>query len=118
MRFAAVILQDKDCFIEDRFSLEYLPDSDVNIHKAEYGKDECIYCNYCSAFIVDFHRSCSSCSYDLCLTCCKELRNGNSKADASEVRMQYIDNGPGYLHVVIAYFIQEWKLRWNYSKLK
>ncbi|MCE3051884.1 hypothetical protein HAX54_051130 [Datura stramonium] len=80
------------------YQIQALPDSDVNIHKAEYGKDECIYCNYCSAFIVDFHRSCSSCSYDLCLTCCKELRNGNLQADASEVRMQYIDNGPGYLH--------------------
>ncbi|XP_055811985.1 lysine-specific demethylase JMJ26-like [Solanum dulcamara] len=53
--------------------------------------------NYCSAFIVDFHRSCSGCSYKLCLTCCKELRKGNLQADASEVRMQNIDNRPGYL---------------------
>ncbi|XP_055813827.1 lysine-specific demethylase JMJ29-like isoform X2 [Solanum dulcamara] len=80
------------------YQIQALPDSEVKIHKAKYEKDECIYCNYCSAFIVDFHRSCSSCSYELCLTCCKELRNGNLQADASEVRMQYIDNGPGYLH--------------------
>ncbi|KAM3249549.1 hypothetical protein P3L10_011319 [Capsicum annuum] len=72
--------------------------SDVNIKKAEYEKEECIYCNYCSAFIVDFHRSCSRWSYELCLTCCKELRNGKLQADASEVRMQYINNGPDYLH--------------------
>ncbi|MCE3051885.1 hypothetical protein HAX54_051131 [Datura stramonium] len=80
------------------YQIQAFPDSEVNIHKAEYEKDECIYCNYCSAFIVDFHRSCSSCSYELCLTCCKELRNGNLQADASEVTVQYIDNGPGYLH--------------------
>ncbi|KAF3663999.1 putative 60S acidic ribosomal protein P0-1-like [Capsicum annuum] len=60
----------------------------------------CIAClrNYCSAFIVDFHWSCSRCSYELCLTCCKELRNGKLQADASELRMQYINNGPDYLH--------------------
>nr|XP_033510303.1 lysine-specific demethylase JMJ25-like isoform X4 [Nicotiana tomentosiformis] len=75
-----------------------LPDSEVNIRKAKYEKDERIYCNYCSASIVDLHRSCSSCSYELCLTCCKELRNGNLQADASEVKVQYIDYGPGYLH--------------------
>ncbi|CAN4120712.1 unnamed protein product [Withania somnifera] len=75
-----------------------LQDSDVNVHKAEYEKDECIYCNYCSAFFVDFHRRCSICTYKLCLTCCKELRNGNLLADASEVRMHCIDHGPGYLH--------------------
>ncbi|CAN4120715.1 unnamed protein product [Withania somnifera] len=77
-----------------------LQDSDVNVHKAEYEKDECIYCNYCSAFFVDFHRRCSICTYKLCLTCCKELRNGNLLADASEVRMHCIDHGPGYLHAV------------------
>ncbi|XP_059292854.1 lysine-specific demethylase JMJ29-like isoform X9 [Lycium ferocissimum] len=77
-----------------------LADSEVIMRKAKYEKDERIYCNYCSAFIVDFHRSCSSCSFELCLTCCKELRNGNLLADASEVRMQFIDNGPGYLHAV------------------
>ncbi|XP_059292859.1 lysine-specific demethylase JMJ29-like isoform X10 [Lycium ferocissimum] len=71
-----------------------LADSEVIMRKAKYEKDERIYCNYCSAFIVDFHRSCSSCSFELCLTCCKELRNGNLLADASEVRMQFIDNGP------------------------
>lgn len=54
--------------------------------------------NYCSAVIVDFHRRCSSCSFELCVTCCKELRNGNLQADVSEVMMQYIDNGPDYLH--------------------
>ncbi|KAM3327015.1 lysine-specific demethylase JMJ25-like [Capsicum chacoense] len=75
-----------------------LPDSEINIRKANYEKDDRISCDYCSAFIVDLHRSCSTCSYELCLTCCKELRNGNLQAYASEVRMQYINNGPDYLH--------------------
>ncbi|XP_049406426.1 lysine-specific demethylase JMJ25-like [Solanum stenotomum] len=79
------------------YQIGVFPDFEVNTHKAENEKNKSIYCNYCSAFIVDFHRSCSSCSYKLCLTCCKELRNGNLQADASEVRMQNIDNGPSYL---------------------
>uniref|UniRef100_A0A0D9YKL0 JmjC domain-containing protein n=1 Tax=Oryza glumipatula TaxID=40148 RepID=A0A0D9YKL0_9ORYZ len=32
--------------------------------------------NRCSTSIVDFHRSCKHCFYDLCLTCCQELRKG------------------------------------------
>ncbi|XP_062217925.1 lysine-specific demethylase JMJ26-like isoform X2 [Phragmites australis] len=38
--------------------------------------DERIYCDKCRTSIVDFHRSCSKCSYDLCLSCCRELRQG------------------------------------------
>ncbi|PWZ25750.1 Lysine-specific demethylase JMJ25 [Zea mays] len=30
----------------------------------------------CKTSIVDFHRSCKRCFYDLCLNCCKELRKG------------------------------------------
>jgi hypothetical protein len=30
----------------------------------------------CSTSIVDFHRSCPTCHYDLCLSCCNEIRAG------------------------------------------
>jgi lysine-specific demethylase 3 len=30
----------------------------------------------CNTSIVDFHRSCKNCTYDLCLSCCRELRQG------------------------------------------
>ncbi|GAA0169877.1 histone modifying enzyme [Lithospermum erythrorhizon] len=41
-------------------------------------KDDRVFCNNCKTSIVNFHRSCEnlSCSYDICLTCCRELRNG------------------------------------------
>ncbi|CAM8904748.1 unnamed protein product [Rhodiola kirilowii] len=37
---------------------------------------ERLYCDNCHTSIVNFHRSCANpdCSYDLCLTCCNELR--------------------------------------------
>ncbi|XP_009352025.2 uncharacterized protein LOC103943437 [Pyrus x bretschneideri] len=40
--------------------------------------DDRVYCDNCNTSIVNFHRSCPNpdCSYDLCLTCCSELREG------------------------------------------
>ncbi|KAK7320841.1 hypothetical protein VNO77_30690 [Canavalia gladiata] len=40
--------------------------------------DDRIFCDNCNTSIVNFHRSCPNpdCRYDLCLTCCMELRNG------------------------------------------
>jgi [histone H3]-dimethyl-L-lysine9 demethylase len=32
----------------------------------------------CRTSIVDFHRSCNECSYDLCLSCCQELRQDDT----------------------------------------
>ncbi|KAK8948861.1 hypothetical protein KSP39_PZI006170 [Platanthera zijinensis] len=33
--------------------------------------------NDCSTSIADYHRSCPNCSYDLCLSCCKGLRESS-----------------------------------------
>ncbi|CAM6111586.1 unnamed protein product [Calypogeia fissa] len=46
--------------------------------------DERLYCNECHTSIVDFHRHCENpeCQYDLCLTCCKELRLGQQPGGA------------------------------------
>ncbi|KAL6629319.1 hypothetical protein ACP70R_029084 [Stipagrostis hirtigluma subsp. patula] len=48
----------------------------LEVPLATCGSDERIYCNNCRTSIVDFHRSCNKCSYDLCLRCCGELRHG------------------------------------------
>ncbi|XVF12678.1 hypothetical protein REPUB_Repub08aG0139800 [Reevesia pubescens] len=41
--------------------------------------DDRVYCDNCNTSIVNFHRSCPNpdCSYDLCITCCHEIRNGS-----------------------------------------
>ncbi|KAJ3693934.1 hypothetical protein LUZ60_009414 [Juncus effusus] len=51
--------------------------SELEILKAKCDKDERMYCNKCNTSIVDFHRTCNSCSYDLCLVCCREFRAAN-----------------------------------------
>lgn len=40
------------------------------MNKYSYNSDNC------KTSIVNFHRSCPNCSYDLCLSCCFELRKG------------------------------------------
>ncbi|XP_019427149.1 PREDICTED: lysine-specific demethylase JMJ25-like isoform X1 [Lupinus angustifolius] len=47
--------------------------------------DDRVYCDNCNTSIVNFHRSCPNpdCRYDLCLTCCMELRNGLHGDDIS-----------------------------------
>ncbi|KAL8214039.1 hypothetical protein R6Q57_003488 [Mikania cordata] len=58
---------------------------------------ERVYCNYCSTSIIDLHRSCPECSYELCLSCCHEIRNtgllGQGKVD-----FRYLDRGFDYVH--------------------
>ncbi|MCD7448680.1 hypothetical protein HAX54_045619 [Datura stramonium] len=48
----------------------------VTIPEASLSMDERVYCDNCNTSIVDLHRNCPSCSYDLCLTCCQEIREG------------------------------------------
>ncbi|KAH9779972.1 JmjC domain-containing protein [Citrus sinensis] len=52
--------------------------------------DDRVYCDNCSTSIVNFHRSCPNpdCSYDLCLTCCweirKDIQSGDKEAKSSQ----------------------------------
>lgn len=52
----------------------------------------------CRTSIVDFHRSCPNCKYDLCLTCCWEIRDGHLQGGGEEVIVEYPNKGLDYLH--------------------
>ncbi|GJZ87651.1 lysine-specific demethylase JMJ25-like protein [Tanacetum coccineum] len=71
--------------------------SSLNIKQADCYNNERIYCNHCSTSIIDLHRSCSKCSYELCLTCCRELRK-NEPLNQSKVVFGYYDRGYDYIH--------------------
>ncbi|KAK8967452.1 hypothetical protein KSP40_PGU010185 [Platanthera guangdongensis] len=49
----------------------------VVISRTKIDNRERIYCDCCYTSVVDFHRSCATCLYDLCLACCRELREGH-----------------------------------------
>ncbi|XP_065618706.1 lysine-specific demethylase JMJ25 [Quercus suber] len=71
---------------------------DLKIEKADCPVDESVYCDICRTFIFDFHRSCPRCSFDLCLACCREIRDGHLQGGEEEVVIEYIDRGFEYLH--------------------
>ncbi|KAM0886975.1 hypothetical protein ACQ4PT_029363 [Festuca glaucescens] len=56
---------------------------EVKIPLANYKENKRVYCNNCRTSIVDFQRSCNKCSYVLCLSCSRELRDGLSPGAAS-----------------------------------
>ncbi|XP_019451781.1 PREDICTED: lysine-specific demethylase JMJ25-like [Lupinus angustifolius] len=74
--------------------------SELNIEKAEYSQMERVYCDNCKTSIFDYHRSCRKCSFDLCLTCCHELRDGQLLGGADPVELEFIKCSPEYLHGV------------------
>ncbi|XP_057787068.1 lysine-specific demethylase JMJ25-like isoform X2 [Salvia miltiorrhiza] len=72
--------------------------SDTEIIGAAMDAAERIYCDNCRTSIVDYHRSCPQCSYDLCLNCCRELRNGHLQGGEKGPSFKYVDYGFDYLH--------------------
>ncbi|KAB2595213.1 hypothetical protein D8674_030663 [Pyrus ussuriensis x Pyrus communis] len=72
--------------------------SELKIQSSDCLEDERAYCNNCKTSIVDLHRSCPLCSYDLCLICCREIRDGCLLGAREGVIIKYINQGLDYLH--------------------
>ncbi|KAK0579687.1 hypothetical protein LWI29_029817 [Acer saccharum] len=71
--------------------------SEVDVSATLCGNDERVYCNHCATSIVDLHRSCPNCKYELCLNCCQELREG-SLSGRTELKFRYTNRGYNYMH--------------------
>lgn len=54
--------------------------------------------NYCATSIIDLHRSCPNCSFELCLGCCRELRKGEAFASGNREVFRYRSRGYDYIH--------------------
>ncbi|GAU29348.1 hypothetical protein TSUD_31540 [Trifolium subterraneum] len=48
--------------------------AEIDLPRTKLNADEQMCCNLCRIPITDYHRRCPSCSYDLCLICCRDLR--------------------------------------------
>ncbi|KAK7292430.1 hypothetical protein RIF29_08210 [Crotalaria pallida] len=70
---------------------------EIEIPQSLCGDNERIYCDHCATSIIDFHWSCPECSYELCLSCCEEVRSGSITARA-EMKFQYVNRGYDYMH--------------------
>ncbi|CAI8601740.1 unnamed protein product [Vicia faba] len=75
-----------------------LPLSELKIKVADYFKDERVYCDNCKTSIFDYHRSCTKCSFDICLLCCCELRGGKLLGGDEPIEFEFIFRGRDYLH--------------------
>ncbi|XP_062000816.1 lysine-specific demethylase JMJ29-like isoform X2 [Rosa rugosa] len=72
--------------------------SERKIQRSNCSYDERVNCNNCKASIVDLYRSCNLCSYDLCLTCCRESRDRHLDGGGKEVTMVCINQDLEHLH--------------------
>ncbi|KAF8409603.1 hypothetical protein HHK36_005681 [Tetracentron sinense] len=72
--------------------------SEIPLPRALCNNDERVYCNNCATSIADLHRSCPNCSYEVCLSCCREIREGNLLGGAEEVAVHYPNRGHDYIH--------------------
>ncbi|XP_058772086.1 lysine-specific demethylase JMJ25-like [Vicia villosa] len=72
--------------------------SKLEVKEGDYFKDERVYCDNCKTSIFDYHRSCTKCPFDICLLCCRELRDGKLLGGADPIEFNFIFRGRNYLH--------------------
>ncbi|OWM85574.1 lysine-specific demethylase JMJ25 isoform X2 [Punica granatum] len=71
--------------------------SEVEVPVSFSYSDERVYCDHCATSILDLHRSCPNCSLEICLSCCKEIREG-TLLPRSEMKILYQNKGQEYIH--------------------
>lgn len=70
------------------------------------------YSNLCRIPIIDYHRHCTNCSYDLCLSCCQDLREATPGAAANEKDKCQV-NGRRQEEATLTEMVAKRKLRLN-----
>ncbi|XWS19511.1 hypothetical protein CRYUN_Cryun31cG0022400 [Craigia yunnanensis] len=78
------INQDQSVEIEVEAKIKGKKLSDIQVQRAEFGGNKQYCCN-CKTFILDFHRSCPKCSYNLCLSCCRDIFLGSLVGSIKEL---------------------------------
>ncbi|KAL5721385.1 hypothetical protein ACHQM5_005037 [Ranunculus cassubicifolius] len=91
----ALIQIDREQVMEKKLEakIQGISFSEMKLQQSDRVSDGHIYCNNCSASIWDYHRNCPHCSYDLCLTCCVEIRNGSIQGGGYDVTGKEFPNG-------------------------
>ncbi|XP_039056700.1 lysine-specific demethylase JMJ25-like isoform X2 [Hibiscus syriacus] len=73
------IQQEQHAELEVEASIRGVQLTEQDIMLSVIDDDDRVYCDNCKTSIVNFHRSCPNpdCFYDLCVTCCHEIRKGS-----------------------------------------
>ncbi|MCL7032511.1 hypothetical protein MKW94_020293 [Papaver nudicaule] len=96
--FLKQIHEEQSLEMEIEAGIRGISSADIQLTEAPFYSDERVYCNNCATSIVDLHRSCPKCTYELCLSCCREIREGNLLGGADEVSYNYLFRGFEYMH--------------------
>ncbi|CAL1410508.1 unnamed protein product [Linum trigynum] len=92
---------DEEQLMESKIDAGILgvPIEDLYAEKAEWSANKrIIYCDICKTTIFDYHRHCLECESNICLSCCREIRDDNLRGNVPSVDIKYIDRGFDYLH--------------------
>ncbi|GAB2271821.1 hypothetical protein Dimus_006652 [Dionaea muscipula] len=89
------IYKEQSAELEIESQLQGVRVTDMEVTRIKVDPHERLYCDNCHTSIVNYYRSCQNpaCAYDLCLTCCQELRNGGQPGGdvAGTSRQQFIE---------------------------
>ncbi|XP_010686790.1 lysine-specific demethylase JMJ26 isoform X3 [Beta vulgaris subsp. vulgaris] len=96
--FISEILQEQSEEIELESKILGITISEDNILESTCFDDERIYCNQCATSIFDLHRSCPGCSFELCLSCSREIRQGRLSGGPDITPHRYNYRGHDYCH--------------------
>ncbi|GAB4844607.1 hypothetical protein Ancab_038007 [Ancistrocladus abbreviatus] len=95
------IYKEQSSELEAEAKIQGVQLTDLEVTRIKLDKCERLYCDNCTTSIVNYHRSCpnSDCGYDLCLTCCQELRKGHQPGgkEARTSHQQFVERS--YSHV-------------------
>ncbi|KAL3624902.1 hypothetical protein CASFOL_031570 [Castilleja foliolosa] len=59
--------------------------NEIDLTRAKLNADEQMCCDFCRTPIIDYHRHCTNCSYDLCLSCCKDVKEASKPSVKEEI---------------------------------
>lgn len=94
-----IIHQEQIEEIEKEAKYQDVEPSYVELKHATCSIGERVYCNHCLTSIADLHWSCPNCSYELCLSCGRDIRGGHLPAGGhNRTIFQYVDKGYDYMH--------------------
>ncbi|CAH8251998.1 unnamed protein product [Arabidopsis lyrata] len=95
--FLKKLCKAQDQEIETEAKVQGSVASQVDISESLCSNEERVFCNHCATSIVDLHRSCPKCSFELCLNCCQEIRGG-WLSERPECQLQFEYKGSRYVH--------------------
>ncbi|XP_057499381.1 lysine-specific demethylase JMJ26-like isoform X2 [Actinidia eriantha] len=96
--FLKQIIQEQIEEIDMESRIQGVESSSIKIQESSCYNDERVYCNYCATSIIDLHRSCPNCPFELCLSCCREIHNGKALGGGDKVVPRFVNRGCNYIH--------------------